>query len=390
VNNHIDAFAETSLKRAFLLNQRELYNLMSGHKAGFAAAVLHSLAGIAGCAYSTVIQIRNFLYSHDLLKAFAVTQAGLKTTDRTQQTVPVISIGNITAGGTGKTPMVIWLCNFLQNKGVKCAMLTRGYKSTGGQDDEPAMLAKNCPGAAVVVNPDRLAGAVEAVKKHRALVLIMDDGFQHRRLHRDIDIVTIDATRPFGFGKMLPAGLLREPVTSLKRANAAIITRSDLVSENDLSALTDTLKKNNPNMAVAQATHSPLYAISAGDKKIPLEQLRGKPVFAFCGIANPDAFFATIETLGAKIIGTMVYDDHHTYTAENVEEVLQQTRQAETAMVITTEKDFNKISRLVEKTDLIVAYLAVKMKFVCGEELITGLIEGALAGKIRGVNKSYV
>ncbi|MGD0078912.1 MAG: tetraacyldisaccharide 4'-kinase [Sedimentisphaerales bacterium] len=372
------------------MNQHDLYNLTLNSKAGFAATILRSLAGIAGCAYSTVIQIRNFLYSHDLLKSFAVTQAGLKTTDRTQQTVPVISIGNITAGGTGKTPMVIWLCNFLQNKGVKCAILTRGYKSAKGENDEPAMLTKNCTGAAVVVNPDRLAGAIEAVKRHRALVLVMDDGFQHRRLHRDIDIVTIDATRPFGFGKILPAGLLREPVTSLKRANAAIITRSDHILENDLSALTDTLKKINPNMTVAQAIHSPLYAISAGDKKIPLEQLRGKPVFAFCGIANPDAFFATIEKLGAEIVGTRIYDDHHSYSDENIEEILQQARQAGAAMVITTEKDFNKIGRLAIKTDLIVAYLAVKMKFVYGQELITGLIEGALAGKIQGVNKRYV
>jgi tetraacyldisaccharide 4'-kinase len=372
------------------LNQHELHNLILSDKTGFAAAFLRLLAGMGSCVYLTVVQIRNFLYSRGLIKSFAVTQAGLKTTDRSQQTVPVISIGNITVGGTGKTPMVIWLCNFLQNRGVKCAILTRGYKSTGGQDDEPAMLAKNCPGAAVVVNPDRLAGAFEAVKKHRAQVLTMDDGFQHRRLHRDIDIVTIDATRPFGFGKLLPAGLLREPVTSLKRANAAIITRSDLVLENDLSALTDTLKRISPNMAVAQAIHSPLYAISAGDKKILLEHLRGKTVFAFCGIANPDAFFSTVETIGAKIVGTRAYDDHYSYTIESVEQIQKQAKQAGAEMVITTEKDFNKISSLLKKTDPIVAYLAVKMKFVYGQEQITGLIEGALKGKIRGVNNRYV
>jgi tetraacyldisaccharide 4'-kinase len=368
------------------LNQRELHNLILSDKAGFAAAFLRLLAGIAGCAYSTVIQIRNFLYSHNLLKSFGVTQAGLKTTDRTQQTVPVISIGNITVGGTGKTPMVIWLCNFLQNKGLKCDILTRGYKSTGGQDDEPAMLAKNCPGAAVVVNPDRLAGAIEAVKKHRAQVLVMDDGFQHRQLHRDIDIVTIDATRPFGFGKMLPAGLLREPAASLKRANAAIITRSDLVSENDLSNLTDTLKRINPNMAVARAIHSPLYAISEGDKKIPLEQLRGKTVYSFCGIANPNAFFATIESLGVRIAGTKIYDDHYDYAIKDVEEIIKEARQAGAAMVLTTEKDFNKIKWEQDK----IAYLGIQIKFITGEEQITGLIERALAGKIRGVNNRYV
>jgi len=368
------------------LNQHELHNLLLSDKAGFVAAFLRLLAGIVSCAYSTVIQIRNFLYSRGLMKSFAVTQAGLKTTDRTQQTVPVISIGNITAGGTGKTPMVIWLCNFLQNKNLKCAILTRGYKSANGQNDEPAILANNCPDAAVIVNPDRLEGAIEAVKKHRAQVLIMDDGFQHRKLHRDIDIVTIDATRPFGFGKMLPAGLLREPITSLRRANAAIITRSNLVSENDLSDLADKLKKINPNMVIAKAVHSPLYAISAGDKKIPLELLKGKTVFAFCGIANPEAFFAMLETLSVKVVGTGIYDDHYCYTIENVEQIQRQAKQAGAEMVITTEKDFNKISR----TGGNLAYLAVKIRFMAGEEQICGLIEGAVKGKIRGVNQRYV
>jgi tetraacyldisaccharide 4'-kinase len=362
------------------LNQCEYYNLISGSKAGFAAAFLRVLAGIVSCAYSTVIQIRNFLYSRGIMKSFAVTQAGLKTTDRTQQTVPVISIGNITAGGTGKTPMVIWLCNYLQNKGLKCSILTRGYKSAAGQNDEPAMLAKNCPDAAVVINPDRLEGAIEAVKKYRAQVLIMDDGFQHRRLHRDIDIVTIDATRPFGFGKMLPAGLLREPIKSLRRANAAIITRSDLVSDNDLSALTDTIKKNNPDVAVAQTVHSPLYAISTGDEKIPLKKLNGKTVFAFCGIANPEAFFATLDTTGVKIAGTRIYDDHHSYTAENIGEIRQQAKQFGAVMILTTEKDFHKISMPGDN----IAYLAVKIGFTAGEEKITGLIERAMKGKIRG------
>ena len=368
------------------MNQHELHNLILSKRAGFAAAFLRVLAGIVSCAYSIVVQIRNFLYSRGIMKSFAVTQAGLKTTDRTQQTVGVISIGNITAGGTGKTPMVIWLYNYLQNKGVKCSILTRGYKSAGGGNDEPAILAKNCPGASVVVNPNRLEGAIEAVKKHRAQVLIMDDGFQHRRLHRNIDIVTIDATRPFGFGKMLPAGLLREPITSLRRANAAIITRSNLVSENDLSDMENTLKKINPNMVISKAVHSPLYVMSAGDKKIPLEQLKGKTVFAFCGIANPEAFFSTLKTLSVKVVGTGIYDDHYSYTIENVEQILQQAKQAGAEMVITTEKDSNKISGA--GGDL--AYLAIKIRFTAGEEQICGLIEGAVKGKIRGVNQRYV
>ena len=188
------------------MKQREWHNLVSGDKAGFTAALLRLLAGIAACIYSVIVHFRNVLFVKGLFKSYAITHAGLVTSDRMQATVPVISVGNITVGGTGKTPLVIWLCNLLREENINCAILTRGYKAATGENDEPGMLAKNCPGTAVVVNPDRLAGAIEAVKKHRAQVLIMDDGFQHRQLHRDIDIVTIDAMLPFGYGKCcLPA-----------------------------------------------------------------------------------------------------------------------------------------------------------------------------------------
>ncbi|MBN2021043.1 MAG: tetraacyldisaccharide 4'-kinase [Sedimentisphaerales bacterium] len=362
------------------MNQRDWYNLVSGGRAGLPATVLRLLLGVAACAYAVVIRIRNLFYDEGLFKSYAVMPAGLITSDRAQAAIPIISIGNITTGGTGKTPMVIWLVNFLQAKGVKCAVLTRGYKSAKGQYDEPAILAKSCPGVAVVVNPDRLKGAIEAVRRHRAQVLIMDDGFQHRRLHRDIDIVTIDATQPFGFGKMLPAGLLREPVSSLKRATAVVITRSDQASENNL---TEIIKQINPNVATAKAIHSPICVIWAGDKKIPLEQLRSKPVFAFCGIANPEAFFATVASQKAKIVGSKIYNDHHNYTAKDTDEIFQIAAQAGAEMILTTEKDYDKIDpSAAGRKGLILAYLAVRLRFIEGENGISGLIERTITGKI--------
>jgi tetraacyldisaccharide 4'-kinase len=365
------------------LNQRDWHKLVSGGSAGFVAALVRFFLGIAGCAYATVIRIRNLLYDKDLLKSYAVTPAGLVTSDRTQATIPVISVGNITVGGTGKTPMVIWLCNFLQSKGVKCAILTRGYKSSKGRNDEPAILAKNCPSAAVVVNPDRLKGAIEAVRRHHAQVLIMDDGFQHRRLHRVLDIVMMDATQLFNFSKMLPAGLLREPISSLKRANAAVLTRCDLVSQDTVSNIEERISRSNPGITIAKAIHAPLYAIARGDKKIPLEQLRIKSVFAFCGIANPDAFFKTVASLGVNIVGSKIYDDHHNYTAKDTDEVFQIAAQAEAEMILTTEKDYNKIDlSTTNNKGLILAYLAVKLRFVEGEDGISRLIERTLAGKI--------
>ena len=365
------------------MKQRDWYNLVSGGKAGFAGAILRILAGIAACPYSVIIHIRNLLFDRQLFRSYAVTHAGLVTSDRTQATVPVISVGNITVGGTGKTPMVIWLGNFLRAKDINCAILSRGYKASGGDNDEPAILAKNCPGAALVVNPDRLAGAIEAVKRHRAQVLIMDDGFQHRRLHRDIDIVTIDATLPFGFGRMLPAGLLREPVKSLKRAHAAVLTRCDLVSEDNLVSITKTINEINPNIVIAQAVHAPVSAKGTGNNEIPLDELKAKKVFAFCGIGNPEAYLATLGQLGVNLVGSKVYDDHHTYTANNFSEICRDAGRSGAEMILTTEKDYDKITLPPDSgADLILAYLAVRMKFVEGEDRIRQLIERSLAGKI--------
>jgi len=367
------------------LSQETYRKLISGENGGVAVAVLRFFLRVVAAFYGLVIALRNRLYDKGWRSSYAVTPAGLVTSDRTQATVPVISIGNITVGGTGKTPMVIWLCSFLQAKGISCAILTRGYKATKGkQSDEPAVLVRNCPGAALVVNPDRLAGAIEVVKRHHAQVLIMDDGFQHRRLHRDVDIVTIDATLPFGFNRLLPAGLLREPITALKRAHAAVITRCDLVSQDNLAKLAETISRINPNIVIARTIHAPVCAMTAGDRQIPLEQLRGRKVYAFCGIANPDAFLATIGRLGANLVGSKIYDDHHNYTARDVSRIYADAAQSGAEMILATEKDYNKIGLPDNASDLVLAYLAVKLRFVSGQDQTTQLIERSLAGKIRG------
>jgi tetraacyldisaccharide 4'-kinase len=191
--------------------------------------------------------------------------------------------------------------------------------------------------------------------------------------------VIIDATLPFGYGKMLPAGLLREPVTALKRAHAAIITRCDLVSKDELAKLTETISGINPNVVVAQTVHAPVCAMTTGDKQIQLEQLRGKRVFAFCGIANPDAFFATIASLGANVVSSKVYDDHHKYTSADTAVIRREAARLEAEMILTTEKDYNKITPL---PGLILAYLAVEIHFVEGQDHIRQLIERSVAGKI--------
>jgi tetraacyldisaccharide 4'-kinase len=367
------------------LKQQTYRKLISSQSGSLGASMLRFLLGIAAFGYSLVVRLRNLLYSRGLLKAHRVDAA-------------VLCVGNITVGGTGKTPLVVWLCNLItQNpklkiQNCKCAILTRGYNARAqentGFKDEIAILAESCPEAEVIVNPDRVAGAAEAIDKYSAKVLIMDDGFQHRRLARDLDIAAIDATQPFGYGKMLPAGLLREPVSSLNRAGAVVITRCDQVTEAQLSELEQKLRAINSGMIIARSIHAPVYAKSTNDKKINIEELKVKKIFAFCGIGNPDAFLNTIKNLGAELAGSKVYDDHYHYTDACLTQISEQAEEVGADLILTTQKDWTKVisyfkSQISDfKLPLPFAYLAIEIKFLSGEDKLTALINDTLAGKI--------
>jgi len=348
----------------------------------------------AAPVYALAIRLRNFLYSKGWFKTYKVNAI-------------VLSIGNITVGGTGKTPLVVWLCNFLHQKEIQCAILTRGYKThtkeRGTRDerretkiDEPAILAENCPQAKVIVNPDRVAGANKAITRFGAKVLIMDDGFQHRRLHRDLDIVTIDATLPFGYDKLLPAGLLREPIAALKRADAVVITRCDQIHQAELSELEAKLQQVNPNMVITRSIHRPVCAKLADGKEISIEQLRDRKIFAFCGIGNPQSFLGTIKGTRSEVVGSKIYDDHHHYTPDDLTCIYEQAGGLKADLILTTQKDWSKIifDFRFRQTDggqvpisdfrppIPLAYLAIEIRFVGGEDKIRDLIEKVLAGKI--------
>jgi tetraacyldisaccharide 4'-kinase len=362
------------------MNQEDFRILISGQKAGFAATLLRFLLRIASIAYSTVIRLRNFLYSAGWLKAY--------NTDAI-----VISIGNITTGGTGKTPLVIWLCKRIisdsrfQISNSQCAILTRGYKSREQETkyitDEPVIFAESCPEVNVIVNPDRVAGAEEAAIKFGTKVLIMDDGFQHRRLARDLDIVAIDATLPFGYGRILPAGLLREPVSSLNRADAVVITRCDQIAENELCEIEEKLQLINPDMVIVRSIHSPAYVKSIDNKEIGIEELKGKKIFAFCGIGNPGSFLNTVKKAGAEPIGTKIFNDHHHYTEACITDIFEQAERLKADLILTTQKDQNKITLPVSsKTEIPLAYIGIEIKFLSGEEKLRDLIERTLIGKM--------
>jgi len=333
---------------------------------------------LASLFYSMAIRVRNLCYDKGWLK-------------QNRSATTVICVGNITVGGTGKTPLVIWVTNFLTSKGLQCSILTRGYKSPKGKfSDEPAVLAKSCPDARVIIEPDRVAGACRAVKQLGARVIIMDDGFQHRRLARNLDIVAIDAICPFGYDRMLPAGLLREPVSALLRADAAVITRSDQVSGLELENIEKKLKQINPNITIAKAIHKPLCAKVLKTKDEPgkqtsgpeigLEELRDKSIFAFCGIGNPDAFMATLKQLGLNVVASKIYDDHHRYASADIDDIYEEARYLNVDIILTTEKDWTKTALMAGiKEDMPLAYLAVRLELVMGQESIVHLLEGAIA-----------
>ena len=378
------------------MNQESYRKLISGHKAGLGAGLLRLVLGVAAGGYSIAVRARNFLYSKEWLKVHRADAA-------------VISVGNITVGGTGKTPLVIWLCKEIisdskfQISNCQCAILTRGYKTRRAscvmrraknkhntqyairntEIDEPAILTESCPEVKVIVNPNRVAGAAEAINKFGAKVLIMDDGFQHRRLVRNLNIITIDGTQPFGYGKMLPAGLLREPVASLKRADAVVITRCDQVTETELSEIEKKLSAINPNIIIARSIHSPAYVKTTDNQEISIEHIKGKKIFAFCGIGNPDAFLNTIKTIGSELVGSKVYNDHHHYTDDCLTDIYEQAGVLKADLILTTQKDWTKIKRLaLVKKDIPLAYIGIEIKFLAGEDKLRGLIEKTLAGKM--------
>ena len=317
--------------------------------------------------YKSVIAVRNFCYDKGLLKSY---RAG----------VPVISVGNITTGGTGKTPLVIRLCSLLAEKSLKCVILTRGYRA--GQEkltDEPAILIKCCPTAKVVVNPDRVAAA-KALTDSDADVVILDDGFQHRRLRRDIDIITIDATCPFGYGQMLPAGLLRETPQAIKRADAVVITRCERLSDEGQKLLEERIRKIAPHIVVAKTIHKNSDPRTIKDRIVNIDEMEGKNAFAFCGIGNPDAFLANIGEIGVELVGWRIFNDHHSYSEQDIKDVYGQAGDLKTDIILTTRKDWVKIALLTEKySDIIWAYLPLKLEFLEGYDRIVVLIEKTIA-----------
>ncbi len=355
------------------MDQSAYRNLVAGKDVSCGKKTLRLTLKALSCVYSAVVRTRNWMYDKHLIKSH-----------RCESTV--ISIGNITTGGTGKTPLVIWLCNYLSEKEQNIAVLTRGYKTEHGKlTDEPAILAKSCGQARVIVDSDRVQGAEKAISQSGARVLVLDDGFQHRRLRRDLDIIAIDATCPFGYEKILPAGFLREPLKGLKRAGAVVITRYEQAQPQAADGIVERIKKINPDILIAKAVHEHPFAVMIKGRKLTIEQLREKNIYAFCGIGNPDAFIENLKNLGLNIVGHKVYNDHHDYTENDIADIYEEARYLDAEVVLSTEKDWVKTALLVKpESAIIFAYLALKLRFVEGGEELKQLVDETVNSDTKG------
>ncbi|MBA4190450.1 MAG: tetraacyldisaccharide 4'-kinase [Planctomycetaceae bacterium] len=294
------------------------------------ALLLRAGLRLASWLYSLGTRFRNGLFNR-----------GWKTVHRA--TTPVVSVGNLTLGGTGKTPCVEYVASFYRALGIQVVILSRGYGSDAGRNDEAMVLEENLPDVPHLQGRDRVELATTATEELEAELLVLDDGFQHRRLHRDLDVVLIDATRPPTRDYLFPRGTLRESASSLRRAGAIVVTRCDQVPAAELEAIRGWLSQRFPGKPVATTEHGPTELLG-GEEPEPAASLNGRSVAAFCGIGNPTAFRRTLEGLGARVVNFRSFPDHHAYSRADVDDL---NRWAESlppdALIATTQKDWVKL-----------------------------------------------
>jgi tetraacyldisaccharide 4'-kinase len=294
--------------------------------------IMHALSPL-GHLYGRIMSLRNALYNRGYLKTHWLP-------------APTIAVGNITTGGTGKTPTVVFLANLLRDLGLHPGIIMRGYasKSESGLDSDELLLYRRLlPGVPVVANPDRLI-AGRSVLEQNADVILADDAFQHRRLGRDFNLCLVDAVSPFGGGKILPAGHLREPLTGLSRADLFIVTRADQVSQNVLDEIRSHLEYFAPFTPILTASHCPGSLSDISNKKYSLESLAGRKIFAFAAIGRPEAFYATLKSLGADILAHRSFRDHHRFTIDDLFVLRDSVKNLSASALVCTAKDLVKFT----------------------------------------------
>ncbi|MFN0205578.1 MAG: tetraacyldisaccharide 4'-kinase [Planctomycetota bacterium] len=315
------------------MNYREI--LDSKRENAAHAAVRAALTPVSWI-YSGAAAIRNFTFDLRLRKIEALQR-------------PAVSVGNLTVGGTGKTPCVLWILQFSQECGWRAGLLTRGYGGDGAANDEIDLIKNYFPAVPIAAGGDRAAGAAKLLATNSNVqFFLLDDGFQHRRAARDLDIVLIDATNPFGYGYCLPRGLLRESVRGLRRAHGVIVTRADQADLNRLELLWKELENFGYAGPRIEAAHAPKLLKPIGGRNQPreLNSLRGKSVHLLSAVGNPASLETTVTALGARVAEHIQFPDHHRYLPADLPDLRACETERGEEIWITTEKDAVKLKKL--------------------------------------------
>jgi len=333
------------------------YLLMKDKRNDLFYLILKGPLLILSFIYAAAIKLVDFAYKFKFRKKHKVPGA------------IVISVGNITLGGTGKTPFSLFLADSLNGNGKNCAILTRGYGN-----DESRMLKAECPSMPVFTGQDRVKQASLAVESG-SKVLILDDGFQHRRIQRDYDILLLDSSNLFGNGCLIPRGILREPVSSIKRADIFVLTKSDLIDNSRKEDIKNLLNKISPGIPIISTEHKSSSLTDSTGAVYSTDTLNDKNVFLFSAIGDPDYFSHLVEDEGAKVVLRHDYMDHYAYGQSDIVFIHLKSCKEKPDMIITTKKDWVKlrdldISSIKDKLFI----LNISVAIVDGkEELFAGL-----------------
>ncbi len=357
------------------------YTFITKRQRGVLAMLLCILLTPLGLLYGVVIWIRNYCYTSGILK-------------QKQLPCQVISVGNIVAGGSGKTPAVIAIAKHLQENSCKVGVLLRGYKGKSNREltivsdgkkllctrdecgDEADMLARHLTNIPVAVGKKRYLTGKVIIERFACDVLILDDAFQHRQLSRDLDILTVDATQPYGTGKMLPIGTLREPKSSIQRADLILLTRTDIPNI-DIAKIRAELNRIAPNTPILESVHEPisLYLLNQQGENLSMrvDDLKNKRILAVCGIGNPQAFVSTLRQYNPETVELFAFADHHVYTVSDLQEIEQKMKQHQSEIVVITQKDEQKIASL--SPDLPIVVLEIELVITNGIEVLMKFVK---------------
>ncbi len=376
------------IKRQFTSLELYTVDVIYGRRAGAGPAIYGAVLQVFSWLFNAVAQARLWLYQRRILH------------DQPLGCLVVV-VGNLTVGGTGKTPVVEKFARALQERGRKVAILSRGYKSkappswkrwwwafthaeeppprivSDGQSllldseqagDEPYMLARNLPGVIVLVDKNRVKAGAFAIKKFGCDTLVLDDGFQYLPLKGRLNLLLVDKTNPFGNGHLLPRGILREPISHLRRASYVFLTKSDGRRDAELERI---IEEHNPGVDIIECAHRPKYlqrfgaAVGEGDSRQPLTFLKGKRVFAFSGIATPESFEKFLRDLGALLMGRERFMDHYRYGPEDLAELFVLATKVGAECLVTTEKDAVRIAA-AQECPLPLYYLRLEIEILRG------------------------